>query len=117
MTSFQTGARTRVSGCYTYTAATDVVIVQCSPGHAVHSLLVDRRYEETHRGHHGLASGAVQDLPLEGLGVVEEGTLVSFMDSDLKSNPGRRVTLLAMRATAERSARSPTSTCLKSQTA
>lgn len=29
-------------------------------------------------------SGAVQDLPLEGLGVVEQSTFVSFMDNDLK---------------------------------
>lgn len=62
-----------------------------SPGHTVHSLLVDWRYNEADRGHHRLVSRAVQDLPLEGLGVVEERTLISFMDSYLQQNPGLRV--------------------------
>lgn len=58
-----------------------------SPGHAVHSLLVDWRYHEADGGYHRLVSRVVQDLPLERLRVVEERTLVSFMDSDLKHNP------------------------------
>lgn len=58
-----------------------------SPGHTVHGLLVDWRYHEADGGHHRLVSRAVQDIPLEGLGVVEERALVSFMDSDLKRNP------------------------------
>lgn len=60
------------------------------PGHTVHGLLVDWRYNEADRGYYRLVSRAVQDLPLEGLGVVEEGTLISFMDSDLKQNPRLR---------------------------
>lgn len=59
-------------------------LLMFSPGHTVHCLLVDWRYHEAHRGHHRFVSGAVQDLPLEGLGVVEQSTFVSFMDNDLK---------------------------------
>ncbi len=58
-----------------------------SPGHAVHGLLVDWGYHEADRGHRRLVSRAVQDLPVEGLRVVEECTLVSFVDGDLKHNP------------------------------
>lgn len=65
------------------------VVTQVSylPGYAVHGVLVDWRYHEADRGHCRLMSRVVQDLPLEGLGVVEERTLISFMDSNLKQNP------------------------------
>lgn len=55
-----------------------------SPGHTVHSLLVDWRNNEADRGHHCLVTRVVQDLPFEWLGVVEESALICFMDSDLQ---------------------------------
>lgn len=57
-----------------------------SPGHAVHRLLVDWRHHEADGGHHRLVSRAVQDLPLEGLRVVEERALIAFVNGDLKHN-------------------------------
>ena len=57
------------------------------PGHTVHGILVDWRHHEADRRHQRLVSRVVQDLPLERLRVVEERTLVSFMDGDLKHDP------------------------------
>lgn len=55
-----------------------------SPWHTVHSLLVDWRHKEADRRNHCFVSRAVQNLPLEGLRVVEECTLISSVNSDLK---------------------------------
>lgn len=57
-----------------------------SPGDTVHGLLVDGRHHEADGGHHRLVSRVVQHLPLEGLRVVEQRALVSFVDGDLKDH-------------------------------
>lgn len=53
------------------------------PGHAVHGLFVDWRHHEADGGHCSLTARMIKNLPFEGLGVVEECTLITFMDSDL----------------------------------
>lgn len=134
MTSFQTGAGQKYKQCKNRNSCktSKRAVLQLSqmwlilfsftvsPGHTVHSLLVDWRHNEADRGHHCLVSRAVQDLPLEGLGVVNECTLISFMDSNLKQNPGLRVINGRedmLRLTMEWSAGVLTSCCLKSHTA
>lgn len=63
------------------------MLFQCSfyklPGHAIHSLLVDGRHQEADWWHNGLISWAVQNLPLEGLWVIDERALVALMHGDL----------------------------------
>lgn len=60
------------------------------PGHAVHGLFVDWRHHEADGGHCSLTARMIKNLPFEGLGVVEECTLITFMDSDLVENQSER---------------------------
>lgn len=53
------------------------------PADAVHGLFVDWRHHEADGRHCCLAAGVIENPPFEGLGVVEERTLITFMDSDL----------------------------------
>ena len=59
------------------------------PSHTVHSILVDRRNHEAHRGHDGLVARAVEDLPLERRRVVEQSTLIALVDCDLQTSGQR----------------------------
>lgn len=60
------------------------------PGDTVHGLFVDWRHHEADGRHCGLAAGVIENPPLEGLGVVEECTLIAFVDSDLEERKQKK---------------------------
>lgn len=92
------------------------------PADAVHGLFVDWRHHEADGRHCCLAAGVIENPPFEGLGVVEERTLIAFMDSDLGETKQQKYNLSKWESYDLRPHRRGrrmclTSCCLKSQTA
>lgn len=55
-----------------------------SPRSHVNSLFVGWRHSETHRGHHGLITGGIDDFPLGPVGVISQYAFLVFANGNLE---------------------------------